>query len=96
MVKRKLIGRGLSDGQREAADAVLASPARNRDRGVGLGPRTVHVKAAVADRDVVAAENAHPRHAARNALEQVVLGQSEDDRGGAGDKVMNSAFGLRL
>src|SRR5450432_4189122 len=59
---------------------LLVRAARDGDRGLGLGPGAAHVEAAMADRDIVAAEQPHPLHAAVDAAQHIVLGQREDHR----------------
>jgi len=76
--------------------SLLVQAAGDRDRGLGLGPGAAHVEAAVADGDVVAAEQAHALDAAGRARHHVVFRQREDDRGGACDQVDEGRFWLAV
>ena len=65
----------------------MVGAARDRDRGFRLGPHAAHVEPAVADRDIVAAQDSRSFHAARGALDHLVLRQGEDDRRSAGNEI---------
>src|SRR5260370_6637057 len=78
----------------EAGACSLIRAARDRDRRVRLGPGAVHVEAAIARLDIVAAEQAHPLDAAGGAAEHIVFWQREDDGRGAGDELEKRRFRL--
>jgi hypothetical protein len=72
----------------------LVRAARDRDRGVRLGPHAAHVEAAIAHRDVVAGKKSHPFDTARSPIAHVVFRQREDDSAGTSDELEKS--GRRL
>src|SRR6185437_5649217 len=78
----------------KSALGLLVLAALDRNRGFVLCPCAIHVKALVADADIIAAQDPHPRKAARHALEHVVLGNVKTMAAALETSWTKSGFGL--
>src|SRR5260370_32093141 len=80
--KRSVLSKIVAIQSAQACAFLLIGPARDRNRRFRLVSRAIHVEAAIAHLDVIAAEKAHPFDAARGAVAHVVFRQGVDNGGG--------------